>query len=70
MIVHTGTYFCHFVESKTTKDFPSLEAAQQAAVEFVGNSSYAKPFPRENTYFYGPGDGTTTVMVREHVRFE
>lgn len=34
----------------------------QAAAEYAGNSRYASPFP--NTYLYGPGDGTTSVIVR------
>ncbi len=69
MFIHTGTFFCRFMDSDTQKDFPSLREAQDAAAAYVGNNSYSK-LPNQNTYLYGPGDGTTSVMVREHVRFE
>jgi hypothetical protein len=69
-IKRLGTFTCHFVNSNTEKQFPSLQEALDAATQYVGNRSYTKPFPRESTYLFGPGDGTTSVMVREDVEFE
>ncbi len=57
-------YTCFFMLSGTEKEFDSLEEAQQAAEAYCGNSRYAKPFKREETFLYGPGDGTTSVMIR------
>jgi len=68
MFIHTGKFFCRFMDDDTQKDFPSLREAQEAAAAHVGNNSYSK-LPND-IYLYGPGDGTTSVMVREHIRFE
>jgi hypothetical protein len=57
-------YICYFQLSDTQLEFATLEAARAAAEAYVGNRSAAKPFPSEDTYLYGPGNGDTTVMVR------
>jgi len=69
MIIRKGTFTCRFMNSDTSKTFPSLEEAMKAAEQYCGNSSCSKPFPQENTFFYGPGDGTTSVMIREDIEF-
>ncbi len=45
--------------------FPNKEAAMKAASAMVGNHAHAKPFPNQETFFYGPGDGTTTLFVNQ-----
>ena len=60
---HLETATCYFVNSKTEKKYPSLEEAMGAAESYVGNSRFAKPFKNEEKYLYGPGDGTTSVIV-------
>jgi hypothetical protein len=42
----------------------TLELALEVAAHIVGNSNSVKPFPNEPTYFFGPNDGTTSVIVR------
>jgi hypothetical protein len=69
MIIHKNTFTCYFTNSNTQKTFPSLWEAQQAAEAYCGNASWRKPFPREETYLYGPGDGTTSVMIRQDFEF-
>lgn len=65
----TGIYVCYFIKSNTEKEFSSLKEAQEAAENYCGNNKYSKPFPNEPTYMYGPGDGTTSVMIRELIDF-
>ena len=62
-LVYLDTATVHFYLSDTKKTFPSLAAARAAAEEYVGNRACAKPFPDEDTYLYGPGNGDTTVQV-------
>ena len=69
MIIHKGTYTVRFMDNNTSRTFASLQEAQEVAEEYCGNGSYNKPFPAENTFLYGPGDGTTTVMIREDIEF-
>jgi hypothetical protein len=64
------TYTCYFLNSNTEKQYPTREAALAAAERYVGNRRYAKPIPADDTYLFGPGDGTTSVMVRQDVEFE
>jgi len=68
-VIRKDTYTCYFLNSNTEKTFPSLAEARAAAEAYCGNNSYAKPLPRDNTFLYGPGDGTTSVMVRQDVEF-
>jgi len=68
-IVHKDTFTVYFLNSDTEKQFAGKPEAMAAAMVYVGNSSYAKPFPNEDTYFYGPGDGTTSVIVRRDFEF-
>jgi len=63
------TYTCYFINSNTEKQFPSRETALAAAEAYVGNRSYAKPIKTDDVYLFGPGDGTTSVMVRQDVLF-
>jgi hypothetical protein len=68
-IARKGTYTVHYQDTGYKRQFSKLRDALNAAENHVGNSSFAKPFPEEDTYFYGPGDGTTSVIVREDVEF-
>lgn len=68
-IKRLGTFTAFFLNSDTQKSFPSLKEAQDAAEQYCGNNVYSKPFPGEESYSYGPGDGTTSVMIRENIEF-
>ncbi len=68
MIIRKGTYFVRFMDSDETRAGLTLAEAQRAAEEFCGNSSYSR-IPGENSFLYGPGDGTVSVMVREEIEF-
>jgi hypothetical protein len=58
-------YFVHYVdESQADVNGLTLAQARAIAADHVGNHSANKPFPGEDTYLYGPGDGTVSVMVR------
>jgi hypothetical protein len=57
-------FVCFFYDGSPDREFDTLDGAQRAAAEHAGCPRYNKPFPNEDTYLYGPGDGTTTVMVR------
>lgn len=43
------TFTVQFMDSDTEKQFPDKASAMAAASRYVGNSSYAKLFPREET---------------------
>lgn len=58
-------YFVRFIDICQELNNLSLEQAMRLAAAYVGNNAYAKPFPNENTYLYGPGDGSTMVMIRK-----
>ena len=47
--------------------FSTLDAAMEYCRRQVGNNSYSQPFPQEDTYLYGPGDGSTSKMIRRRV---
>lgn len=49
----------------TEAAYPTKAAALDAAARIVGNRSFA-PWP--DGYFAGPGDGTTSVMIRRFAR--
>lgn len=68
-IIHKGTFTVHFMNSDTRKTFQTEAEAHAAAQEYVGNRSGLRLFPGEKTTVYGPGDGTTSVMVREDTEF-
>ena len=68
-VIRKQTATCYFVNSGTERNFPSVEDARTFAENYVGNRSCNKPFPNEDTYMYGPGDGTTSVMVRRDIEF-
>jgi hypothetical protein len=64
---YLDTYTCYFTNSDTEKQFPNKQEAFKAAQEYCGNNLYTKPFLYEETYLFGPGDGTSSVMVRQDV---
>jgi hypothetical protein len=68
-IIHKSTFTCYFHNSDTEKQFPSLAEAQKAAESYCGNNRSTKPFPDEETYLYGPGDGSVSVMIRQDIEF-
>jgi mevalonate pyrophosphate decarboxylase len=69
-IVHKKTYTAFFLDSDTKKEnIESLEKAMEIAEEYCGNNAYFK-IPSENTYFYGPGDGTTSAMIKQDINWE
>lgn len=63
------TYTVYFLDSETEKQFPNKDAALKAAAKYVGNNSYNKLFLNEESYIFGPGDGTTSCMVRQDSEF-
>ncbi len=68
-IIHKGTFTVRFMDSDTEQHFATESEAHIAAQDYVGNNSGLRISPNEKTYLYGPGDGTTSVMVREDVEF-
>lgn len=63
------TYTVQFLKSGTSKQYPSKVAAHEAAAEYCGNDRYVKPFRDEDTWLYGPGDGSTSCMVQQDFDF-
>jgi hypothetical protein len=68
-ITRLATYTCYILADDSQRQFPTRQAALDFAAATVGNRSYAKPIPAEDTYLFGPGDGTTSIMVRQDVEF-
>jgi hypothetical protein len=75
-IIRKDTFTCYFPNedaetpvgaSKT--QYPNKDAAMEAARTYVGNNSFVKPFPSDETYLFGPGDGTTSVIVSQDIEF-
>jgi hypothetical protein len=50
----------------TRQAFVSKQKALRLAGSIVGNNSYANP--GDDIHIFGPGDGTTSVMVRQWPR--
>lgn len=69
MTKRIDTFTVYFLDSETQKQFPNKQAAMSAAEKYVGNNKYNKLFPNEDSYIYGPGDGTTSCMVRQDLDF-
>ena len=69
MIIRQKTFTCYFLNSNTEKQFPNREDALNAARVYCGNNSYTKPIKADEVYLFGPGDGTTSVMVRQDIEF-
>lgn len=69
MIIKTGKYTCYFLNSDTEKTFDTLAEAKRAAEKYVGNNKAANIFG-DDDFLYGPGDGTTSVMVRPEITFD
>lgn len=67
-IVKKGTYEVYFLDSETSKGGLTLEEAKQKAENYCGNSSFTE-IHGDGTLLYGPGDGTSSVMVREEIEF-
>lgn len=68
IMLETAT--CFFVNSDTEKKFPSLQEAFKAAEEYCGRGfTWRKIFPDEEGRLYGPGDGTTSVVVRQDSKY-
>ena len=61
------TATCYLTADDSKQTYPTMAQARAAAEAFVGNRSAAKPFPSEETYLYGPGNGEVSVMVRQDV---
>lgn len=71
MIVYKPTFFVVFIdEDNRTVTGLTLAEARRLAEAHVGNRSCARPIPNEETYLYGPGDGTTSVMIRREFELE
>ena len=69
-ILRKGTFTLTFLDENNREEtYATLPEAHAAAQRHVGNRSYARPFAHEPTFLYGPGDGTTTLMIREDVEF-
>ncbi len=68
-IRHKGTFTVRFLNSDTSKTFSTAAEAHIAAQDYVGNNAGLRISPNEQTYLYGPGDGTTSVMIREDIEF-
>lgn len=66
------SYTCYFLNSDTEKVFPSKDEAMQAARNYCGNNKYTTLWANsgeEESYLFGPGDGTTSVMIRRDFEF-
>ena len=59
------TFFIRFLNSDTEITGLTLSEARAKAEAYVGNSRATKMFPNEESYLYGPGDGTSSVMIRQ-----
>lgn len=55
------------MDTNTETTVNTRDEAHAMARHHVENSAGAKPFPSEDTWLYGPGDGTTSIMVREEI---
>jgi hypothetical protein len=75
MVIRKGTFTVRYMDRDHEEHFTTgtaLEnekAAHIAAQRYVGNSAGARLFAGEKTTVYGPGDGTTSVMVQEDIDF-
>lgn len=67
--IRKETYTLIHTDTNAKKQFPNKEEAMTAAENSVGNRSFAKPFPNDETYLFGPGDGTTSIMVKQDSEF-
>lgn len=68
-IVYKDTYTVYYLDSNTQRDGLTATEAHTLAAQHVGNRSYSKPIPTDETYAYGPGDGTTSVIIRREWEF-
>jgi len=70
MVKHLDTFTVYDWGSNKQTQFSSLREAQRYVEGIVGNRAYRKPFPHEQTYLYGPEDGTTSHMIRQDTEFK
>jgi len=56
------------LESEKITKHDTQAEAQRVAEQFVGNRSAANPAP--GLFLYGPGDGTTTCIVRRTSHYD
>jgi hypothetical protein len=67
-IIKKGTYEVYYTELEKREGGLTLSEAKQKAESFCGNNS-CTALPMDGTLLYGPGDGTTSAMVREEIEF-
>lgn len=66
---HPGhVWYMQDLETGGEACFNDLHMAMHAAEGIVGNRSFAKP--DQDILLYGPGDGSTRVMIRKFRRSE
>jgi hypothetical protein len=65
------SWTCYFLNSDTEKQFASKEEAVSAAEAYAGNNRHTILWHGsiEESFLFGPGDGTTSVMVRHDCEF-
>ena len=63
--IKKDTYSLEYVADGETLKGLNKNRAFAIATSTVGNSSFNKIFPNEEKYLFGPGDGTTSVIVRQ-----
>lgn len=68
-VKYLNTYTVYFMISDTEKEFPDKMSALKAAEDYAGCNRYTKPFPNEDTWIFGPGDGSVSIMVRRDVDY-
>jgi len=66
----TGKFTITRVADNQVTICDSLEIALETAAHLVGNSNMVKPFANEPTYFFGPNDGTTSIIVRRELDWD
>lgn len=59
----TGRFILHVIGTDETRTFQSLDRAMNQAYRLVGNKRFTRPFPTEDRFLLGPGDGTTSHQV-------
>ncbi len=67
-VEYSGKWVCQFLNSVTERILDTKEAAMELAASYVGNTACASIFGGKQL-IYGPGDGTTSVIVRAEVEF-
>lgn len=68
-IIRSGKFEVQNFNDNTVTQYDTFKEAYDAAAKIAGNRSSTKPFPNEETYLFGPGNGETSAMVREYLTF-